>query len=74
MNKKFNYQFQYGGMKYLLSVLQQKNILHSSRVFNTMLQVDRADFTNFHPYEDHSQIISHNSVISAPHLTFIAML
>ena len=73
MNKKFNYQFQYGGMKYLLSVLQQKNILHSPLVFNAMLQVDRADFTNFHPYEDHSQIISHNSVISAPHIHCYAL-
>ena len=71
--KNFNYQYQFGGMKYLLSVLQQKNILHSPHVYRTMLQVDRKDFTKKNPYEDHSQYISHNSVISAPHIHCYAL-
>ncbi len=54
-------------METLLQSLIKADVIHSQRVYDSMLQVDRKDFTT-NPYEDHSQRIGYNVVISAPHI------
>ena len=55
-------------MKSLLNKLCQDKVIKSQIVYNTMLQVDRADFIEKDPYFDNSQYLGYNVVISAPHM------
>ena len=60
-------------MKPLLNKLCQDKVIKSQIVFNTMLQVDRADFIEKDPYCDDSQFLGYNVVISAPHMHAYAL-
>ena len=60
-------------MKTLLDGLKTRGMLTSQRVYNAMLSVDRADFTNSSPYEDRPQYIDFNATISAPHMHAYAL-
>ena len=60
-------------MKGLLNKLNQEGVVHSQWVYNTMLQVDRADFIETNPYFDDSQYLGYNVVISAPHMHAYAL-
>lgn len=63
----------HGSMKTLLEGLKLRGMLTSQRVYNAMLSVDRADFTNSYPYEDLPQYIDFNATISAPHMHAYAL-
>ena len=60
-------------MKSLLNKLCQDKVIKSQIVYDTMLQVDRADFIEKDPYCDDSQILGYNVVISAPHMHAYAL-
>ena len=60
-------------MKNLLEQLKLENIIKSKKVFNSMLQVDRADFSSWNPYEDSPQSIGYGATISAPHMHAYAL-
>ena len=65
-------------MKNLLHDLQARNIIKEQKVFDAMLQVDRADFTPKSlyfsaPYVDSPLSIGHNATISAPHMHAYAL-
>ena len=60
-------------MKSLLNQLCQDKVIKSQIVYNTMLQVDRADFIEKDPYCDDSQFLGYNVVISAPHMHAYAL-
>jgi protein-L-isoaspartate(D-aspartate) O-methyltransferase len=60
-------------MKNLLDRLKQSRVIQNDNVYNSMLQVDRADFTDTLPYEDHPQYIDYNATISAPHMHAYAL-
>ena len=60
-------------MKTLLEQLKLENIIRSQKVFNSMLQVDRADFSSWNPYEDSPQSIGYGATISAPHMHAYAL-
>ena len=60
-------------MKSLLNKLCQDKVIKSQIVYNTMLQVDRADFIEKDPYCDDSQFLGYNVVISAPHMHAYAL-
>ena len=60
-------------MKNLLMQLQSENIIKTQKVFNSMLQVDRADFSLYDPYEDSPQSIGFGATISAPHMHAYAL-
>ena len=60
-------------MKDLLDTLKYQNIIKSQKVYNSMLQVDRADFSLNNPYEDNPQTIGFNATISAPHMHAYAL-
>ena len=60
-------------MKTLLDNLRQSRIITKEVVYNSMLQVDRADFTSTFPYADHPQYIDYNATISAPHMHAYAL-
>ena len=53
-------------MKNLCQELVQKNWIHCQKVYDVMMQVDRADFAPTNPYENNPQCIGYNVVISAP--------
>ena len=53
-------------MKDLCMELVSKNWIQSQKVFDVMMQVDRADFAPSNPYENNPQCIGFNVVISAP--------
>jgi protein-L-isoaspartate(D-aspartate) O-methyltransferase len=55
-------------MKKLVNKLVKDNYIQSDKVFNTMLAIDRADFTDLSPYEDCPQSINYAATISAPHM------
>ena len=55
-------------MKDLLSQLIRENMLYSQKVYNSMMEVDRADFAPSRPYQNNAQRIGCNVVISAPDL------
>ena len=55
-------------MENLLKHLQLEGIIRTQKVYNSMLQVDRADFTLSSPYSDSPQRIGFNATISAPHM------
>jgi len=48
-------------------------IFDSERVRRVMLDVDRGDFTDNHPYFDGAQSIGYGATISAPHMHAIAL-
>ena len=60
-------------MKSLLNKLCEDKVIKSQIVYNTMLQVDRADFIEKDPYCDDSQFLGYNVVISAPHMHAYAL-
>ena len=60
-------------MKTLLDHLQQSRVITNPKVYDSMLQVDRADFINSSPYVDHPQYIDYNATISAPHMHAYAL-
>ena len=65
-------------MKNLLEGLQARNIIKTQKVFDAMLQVDRADFVPSNsffsaPYFDSPQSIGFNATISAPHMHAYAL-
>lgn len=60
-------------MKGLLNKLTQEGVIKSKIVYNTMMQVDRADFIEKDPYFDNSQNLGYNVVISAPHMHAYAL-
>ena len=55
-------------MKDLLSQLIREKMLFSQKVYNSMMEVDRADFAPSRPYQNNAQRIGCNVVISAPDL------
>ena len=55
-------------MKDLLSQLICEKMLSSQKVYNSMMEVDRADFAPSRPYQNNAQRIGCNVVISAPDL------
>ena len=55
-------------MKDLLSQLISEKMLSSQKVYNSMMEVDRADFAPSRPYQNNAQRIGCNVVISAPDL------
>ena len=60
-------------MERLLTNLKYENIIKTEKVYNSMLQVDRADFTSHSPYYDSPQGIGYNATISAPHMHAYAL-
>ena len=60
-------------MKTLLDSLKEKKIIKNEKVYNSMLKVDRKDFTNKNPYEDLPQNINYNATISSPHMHAYAL-
>ena len=60
-------------MKTLLDHLVKSKVIQTEQVYKAMLQVDRADFTDSNPYEDHPQYIDYNATISAPHMHAYAL-
>ena len=60
-------------MEQLLNDLKNENVIKTSSVYNSMLQVDRADFTERNPYYDSPQSIGYNATISAPHMHAYAL-
>ena len=60
-------------MEGLLNSLKYENIIKTDKVYNSMLQVDRADFTSHSPYYDSPQGIGYNATISAPHMHAYAL-
>jgi len=55
-------------MAELCSGLIKDKFIKSQKVYDTIMQVDRADFAPTNPYQDEPQRIGYNVVISAPHL------
>ena len=53
-------------MKELCEELVNKQWIVTEKVYNVMMQVDRADFAPTNPYENNPQCIGFNVVISAP--------
>ena len=58
----------HNSMKDLLSQLIHEKMLSSQKVYNSMMEVDRADFAPSKPYQNNAQRIGCNVVISAPDL------
>ena len=58
----------YRNMAELCSCLIKDKFITSQKVYDTIMQVDRADFSPTNPYQDEPQKIGYNVVISAPHL------
>lgn len=58
----------YRSMNELCQQLINENMLSSQKVYNSMIQVDRADFAPTRPYQNRAQQIGCNVVISAPDL------
>jgi protein-L-isoaspartate(D-aspartate) O-methyltransferase len=61
-------------MEDLLKHLEDSKVITKKIVFDSMKQVDRADFTKSpFPYADHPQYIDFNATISAPHMHAYAL-
>ena len=58
----------YSSMTDLCKGLQNKGYIQSQKVFDSMIKVDRADFSPNNPYDDRPQPINYNVTISAPHM------
>lgn len=52
----------------LIENLASNGLIHSSRVKQAMLGVDRAHYAPYSPYQDSPQSIGHRATISAPHM------
>ena len=61
-----NYPQQNTSMKELLNELVKLGYIKTQKVYNSMLKVDRADFSPTSPYINLPQKINYNVVISAP--------
>ena len=55
-------------MKVLCDGLYNKGYIKSQKVRDSMIKVDRADFSPRYPYVDSPQPINYNVTISAPHM------
>ena len=53
-------------MAELCQELVQKQWINTQKVYDVMMEVDRADFAPTNPYENNPQCIGYNVVISAP--------
>ena len=51
----------------------ENRIIRSPKVYQVMLEVDRADFCPASPYQDSPQSIGSNATISAPHMHAFAL-
>jgi protein-L-isoaspartate(D-aspartate) O-methyltransferase len=60
-------------MKDLLNELVKEKIITDNKVYNAMLETDRADFSDFNPYQNLAQSINFNAVISQPLLHAVDM-
>ena len=58
----------YNSMKELCDSLKKKGYIKDKRVYESMMKVDRADFSPMCPYADRPQPINYNVTISAPHM------
>ena len=58
----------YNSMKDLCEGLKQRKYIKSEKVAESMIKVDRADFSPKSPYVDSPQPINYNVTISAPHM------
>ena len=58
----------YNSMKDLCDGLYNKGYIKSQKVRDSMIKVDRADFSPRYPYVDSPQPINYNVTISAPHM------
>ena len=58
----------YNSMKDLCEHLKRDGFLKSRNVEDALMNVDRADYINYSPYEDRPQSINYNVTISAPHM------
>ena len=65
--------YQQNSMKTLLDHLVNKKVITKKGVYDSMYQVDRADFTDTYPYADNPQYIDYNATISAPHMHAYAL-
>ncbi len=65
MNKKFNEK--------LINHLIKNGYIKSQKVKETLLSIDRAEFTDLSPYQDSPQQIGFNVTISAPHMHAFAL-
>ena len=61
-----DYRPNHNTMKELCTELVNKEWIKSQKVFDVMMEVDRADFAPTNPYENNPQFIGFNVVISAP--------
>ena len=55
------------------SNIMNKYSIKNYKVFNSMMEVDRKDFSKVNPYEDSPQYIGFNVNISAPHMHAYAL-
>ena len=55
-------------MKYLCDHLKREGFIKTQKVYNALMNVDRADFAPERPYADSPQSIKYNVTISAPHM------
>ena len=55
-------------MQYLLDHLKHDGFIKTQKVYDSLMRVDRADFTKNYPYADSPQSIGYNVTISAPHM------
>ena len=55
-------------MQYLLDHLKHDGFIKTQKVYDSLMKVDRADFTKNYPYADSPQSIGYNVTISAPHM------
>ena len=55
-------------MQYLLDHLKNDGFIKTQKVYDSLMKVDRADFTKNYPYADSPQSIGYNVTISAPHM------
>ncbi len=58
----------YNSMKELCDHLKKDGYLKSQKVYDSLMNVDRKDFSKNSPYEDRPQPINYNVTISAPHM------
>lgn len=60
-------------LKKLIDKLVSEKYVKTDKVYKTMLEVDRADFTDSDPYYDCPQGINYGATISAPHMHAFAL-
>lgn len=61
-------------MKILLDLLVKNSYIKTNKVYNSMLDVDRGDFTDSeYAYYDQPNSIKYNATISAPHMHAFAL-